>query len=227
LRRAIIASAIPVLPLVGSSRIRPGARSPAASARAIISRAIRSFTLPVGLAPSSLANSRTRGLGLSRGTSTSGVLPIASTMLENGPAARIAPLGLGSVVALTASPPSGDRRQDRDHVACADRCFELARVPDVLVVDVDVHELAQLPVSLDELPAQSGNPLVQVGDELRDGFARAAHDLLAARDPAQYRWNSNFHCHVVSPDERLGRKKARRLPPPPRGQVHRRTPRSR
>ena len=42
--------------------------------------ATRSLTDPVGLVISSLANSRTSGLGDIRGISTSGVWPIAATM---------------------------------------------------------------------------------------------------------------------------------------------------
>src|SRR5919202_1157048 len=66
---------IPVLPLVGSSRARPGSSSPAASAASIIPFAIRSLIEPVGFCPSSFAYSRTSPSGRS---STSGVLPIRS-----------------------------------------------------------------------------------------------------------------------------------------------------
>ena len=61
---AIIASPMPVLPLVGSSRIvsEPGPILPARSASSISDRAIRSLTLPDGLFPSSLAKSRTPAL---------------------------------------------------------------------------------------------------------------------------------------------------------------------
>jgi hypothetical protein len=55
LRRQIIASAIPVLPEVGSRIVWPGEIRPSASARSIIAFATRSFTEPVGLRPSSFA----------------------------------------------------------------------------------------------------------------------------------------------------------------------------
>src|SRR4051812_33371071 len=47
--------------------------------------ATRSLTEPVGLRPSSLAQRRTSGLGVSRGSSTSGVLPIASRTFSKWP----------------------------------------------------------------------------------------------------------------------------------------------
>jgi hypothetical protein len=81
LRRQIIASAIPVLPDVGSMSVWPGSIAPSASAASIIAFATRSLTEPVGLRPSSFAKIRTVGLGESLGSSTSGVLPTASMML--------------------------------------------------------------------------------------------------------------------------------------------------
>src|SRR5947207_7052567 len=71
---------MPVFPEVGSRMMRPGVSEPSASACSIIFLAMRSLSEPVGLAPSSLAHSRTDGFGLSRGIPTSGVLPIASRM---------------------------------------------------------------------------------------------------------------------------------------------------
>jgi len=79
LRRATIASAIPVLPDVGSRITLPGRSSPDASAASIIAFAIRSFVEPVGFCPSSLAHSRTPGFGDIEGMPTSGVFPIASS----------------------------------------------------------------------------------------------------------------------------------------------------
>ncbi|CFW19699.1 Uncharacterised protein [Bordetella pertussis] len=52
---AVMASAMPVLPLVASIRVSPGWISPRSSARRIMDRAGRSLTEPAGLLPSSLA----------------------------------------------------------------------------------------------------------------------------------------------------------------------------
>jgi hypothetical protein len=79
LRVAIIASEMPVLPDVGSRMAWPGAIAPLASAASIIDLATRSLTEPVGFWPSSLAKILTPGFGDSVGSSTRGVLPIAST----------------------------------------------------------------------------------------------------------------------------------------------------
>ncbi len=76
--RAIIASAMPVLPDDGSMMRRPGTSTPSASASRTMLSATRSFTEPPGLAPSSLARMRTSGLGLSAETSTIGVSPTRS-----------------------------------------------------------------------------------------------------------------------------------------------------
>jgi hypothetical protein len=80
LRRQIIASEMPVFPEVGSRIVWPGEIAPRSSASSIIARATRSLTDPVGLCDSSLAQSRTPGLGDRRRSSTNGVLPMAWTM---------------------------------------------------------------------------------------------------------------------------------------------------
>ena len=72
------ARAMPVLPDDGSRRVWPGTRYPSFSAVSIIERAMRSLTDPKGFWLSILARMRTRGLGESTLTSTSGVLPIMS-----------------------------------------------------------------------------------------------------------------------------------------------------
>jgi hypothetical protein len=77
-RRAMRASEMPVLPLDGSSRVSPGWRRPVFSASSTIALAMRSFTLPVGLALSSLAHSRTPSRGDRCGRPISGVFPIES-----------------------------------------------------------------------------------------------------------------------------------------------------
>src|SRR2546422_3520543 len=78
LARATIARLIPVLPLVGSRMVLSGDRSPLSSAAPIIYSAMRSFTLPVGFWPSSLAYISTPDFGEKRARRTSGVLPTAS-----------------------------------------------------------------------------------------------------------------------------------------------------
>src|SRR5215471_8916470 len=73
------ARAMPVLPDDGCTMVCPGASRPSFSAASIIDRAMRSLTEPNGFWLSSLARMRTRGLGLSALTSTSGVFPIMSS----------------------------------------------------------------------------------------------------------------------------------------------------
>ena len=74
----IIASAMPVLPDVGSRMTESGPSTPRRSRSSTRYFAARSFTDPVGLSISSFAYRRTAGLGHIRGISTSGVWPMAS-----------------------------------------------------------------------------------------------------------------------------------------------------
>ena len=70
---------MPVLPLVGSRIVAPGCSDPSFSAASIIAMAARSLIDPVGLWSSSLAHSRTSGVGDRFGSPTSGVPPSEST----------------------------------------------------------------------------------------------------------------------------------------------------
>src|SRR5918993_1249261 len=63
--RAIIASAMPVLPEDGSMIVRPSVSVPSASASWIMFQAMRSLMDPPGFCPSSLATIRTSPFGLS------------------------------------------------------------------------------------------------------------------------------------------------------------------
>ena len=74
-----MASEMPVLPLVGSRIVAPGCSEPSFSAASIIAIAARSLIDPVGLWSSSLAHSRTSGVGDRFGSPTSGVPPREST----------------------------------------------------------------------------------------------------------------------------------------------------
>ena len=77
---AIMASAMPVLPLVASINLTDRSSSPRCSAPRIIARAGRSLTLPPGLLPSSLPNSRMPGRDTSVASSIMGVLPTTSSI---------------------------------------------------------------------------------------------------------------------------------------------------
>ncbi len=73
-----MASAIPVLPLVGSRMMVSGRSSPACSAASIIATPMRSFTLLAGLKNSSLATTCAVAPSVTRRSRTSGVFPISS-----------------------------------------------------------------------------------------------------------------------------------------------------
>src|SRR5690349_11569110 len=123
-----MASEMPVLPLVGSRIVQPGRSRPSFSAASTILRAARSLMEPVGLRSSSLAQTRTSGDGDNRGRPTRGVPPTESSRLSNrmsGPS-------------IESGSAAGDRGQDDDLVAVAQRGLEAAGEADVLVIDVDV-----------------------------------------------------------------------------------------
>src|SRR5262245_54651213 len=176
---------MPVLPLVGSSRIVSGVILPARSASSISDLAIRSLTLPVGLWPSSLANRRTPGFGLKRCNSTSGVWPIASTMLANliwsrtykFPLSRARERGLGGEGPSSAA---SDGRQDRHRVARFERRLQPSEVADVLVVDVHVDESPELPGGrIEQTGPDARIAAIEIGEELADRASVTLHHLLA------------------------------------------------
>ena len=82
LAAATKASAMPVLPLVGSTMTVSSLISPLASSASIMETPMRSFTEPIGLKNSSLASTIPLGFSsaVSRGRRTSGVSPMVSRM---------------------------------------------------------------------------------------------------------------------------------------------------
>src|SRR5581483_2852496 len=176
---------MPVLPDVGSSSSRPGSSSPAASAASIIASATRSLIEPVGFWPSSFAYRRTEGFGERRRSSTSGVLPTSS---RREPAVRrLEPTGHGG---------------EEDHSgAVVDRGVEPVERPDVLALEVDVHERSDL-VVLDELRPEPGEARHQVVEELAHRAAVGGHLADAADLAAQLRGDADqAHACAVLPEQ--------------------------
>ena len=77
------ASAIPVLPLVGSISSLPGFRMPFCSASQIIAAPIRHFTENAGFRPSILANIAACAPSVTRFRRTSGVRPMLNELSLN------------------------------------------------------------------------------------------------------------------------------------------------
>src|SRR5262245_53252293 len=121
---------MPVLPLVGSRRRRPGSSSPDASAASSIALAMRSLSEPLGFWPSSFANRRTDGLGESRASSISGVDPTRSRS------------DAGRVLASSTC----HRWQQDELVPGANLGVEPLPGAHILAADVDVDEWGELPV---------------------------------------------------------------------------------
>src|SRR3954453_13878064 len=174
-----MASEMPVLPLVGSRMVAPGFRDPSFSAASIILIAARSLIDPVGLWSSSLAHSRTSGVGDRFGSPTSGGPPRESTR-EAKRATRPLP---GKVWGRRSAPRH--RREDGDRVAVLDLGVEGAGEAHVLVVDVDVDEAVQLPLIGDQTVLDARVLAVQVVDERAERVPAALDGLVAAGVGAQ------------------------------------------
>src|SRR2546426_6693289 len=84
-----MAREIPVVPAVYSTTVPPGGSLPSVAARSTMARATRSFMLPVGLADSSFAMMRADPAGTTRRSSTSGVLPMASSTCRDVPVSNV------------------------------------------------------------------------------------------------------------------------------------------
>ena len=75
-----------MLPPVKSTTLAPGLSWPRASAPSIIESAIRSFMLPVGLAPSNFTKMSALPGSFSLSSLKSGVFPIVTTVVRGGQA---------------------------------------------------------------------------------------------------------------------------------------------
>src|SRR5215213_10575578 len=133
--------------------VAPGVSEPSFSAASTMEMAARSLIDPVGLWSSSLAHSRTSGVGDRFGSPTSGVPPREST--------REAKRAMRSA--------AGDGREDRHRVAVLDLGVQGAGETDVLVVDVDVDEAVQLALVGHEAALEAGVLAVDVVDERAQG----------------------------------------------------------
>src|SRR5579885_304817 len=153
-----MASAMPVLPEVESMITLPGRSSPRSSPTSTILRTARSLTEPPGLNVSSLAKMRTPGRripAVMRRISSSGVSPIRSITL----AAR-------ATGTCWRSAAAGDRRDDGNVVAILYRGVELVEEADVVAVEIDVDEPANLALVIPQpLPDPRMAPF-QVIDDL-------------------------------------------------------------
>src|SRR6056297_1290983 len=190
---ATMARAIPVLPLVGSSKVAPGCSKPSFSALVIIAKAARSFTDPVGLRSSSLAHRRTSGLGDNAGSPTSGVWPTESSKESKRMSA------------------AGHRRQDRDRIPVGHLGTKTIEKADVFVIEVDVHEPTQAGL-IDETVGDPRVAGVKVRHQLLQRSALRGDDFLASGVRAQDGGDAYFHGHgrpFSCCDSRVGRTWAR------------------
>src|SRR6188768_3932520 len=115
---------MPVLPDVESKIVWPGFSFPLSIPRRTMFQAARALTDPLGLQPSSLPKMRTPGGTCERthASSTSGVLPIRSTMRNASSVVARRPAAASAAASMTASlvRAAGDGRHDADLVAVLD-----------------------------------------------------------------------------------------------------------
>src|SRR2546425_10451820 len=116
-----MASPIPVLPLVGSTSVPPGLRTPRRSASSTIATAMRSFTLPPGFIDSIFAITVAPSGWGNRLRRTMGVCPMSSRMLVaiGGRLTAGAPPDVihrtGGALALAHPPPPPAGSEAGDH----------------------------------------------------------------------------------------------------------------
>src|SRR5215210_3598249 len=187
---------MPVLPLVGSRIVAPGCSEPFFSAASTIAMAARSLIEPVGLWSSSLAHSRTSGVGDRLGSPTRGVPPRESTS-EAKRAMGTLPATGGRAGAADRSAAARDRREDRHRVAVLDLRVQRTGEAHVLVVDVDVDETVQLALLGDEAVLQAGVLAVEVVDQCAERGAAALDLLVAAGVGAQNGRDPDLDGHGV------------------------------
>src|SRR6266571_7000577 len=196
----IIARLIPVFPEEGSRIVCPESSAPDASASSSIARAIRSLSEPVGLAPSSLAKSRTPG-GARCGSSTIGVLQMEATRSWPAPARPALDIGLAHA--------SGHGRQEDHGVVRPDWSLKAAPRAHVAVIDIHVHVLAQDAILADTL-AKGRVALEEVIEHLGHGRARGAQRSAAADSLAQHRRDPHA-AHWIVPSPQAGQAGSRQI----------------
>src|SRR6476646_2902542 len=88
--------------------------------------------------------------------------------------------------------PSGYRRHDRDLVLLPDFGLEARPQPDVLVVQIDVHELPQLTLVVKQPVAKAWVAGVQRLDRRLEIARLDRHCELSAGQPAKRTWDSKL-----------------------------------
>ena len=158
--RQIIASEMPVLPLVGSSTMRSGVSSPDCFGRvdhelrdAVLDGAGRVLSFELGVEPHARLRAEPGQLDERR---------VADGVDEGGVEHRCA---------LSTSLAAGERRQDRDDVAVLELRIERVQVADVFVVQVDVDEAMQAAVRIADLRLEARVLGLEVVEQLADGCA--------------------------------------------------------
>src|SRR5690349_5235479 len=122
---------------------------------------------------------------------------------------------------------AGDRRNDGDTGAVGGRGLQPLLEADVVVVDVDVHEAAQLALVVQHPGGDAGVVLLQALDDLGEGRALGGDLGLATRVGAQDGGDANGHAHArpaSRKESRVGRMVAVRPVPATASRVLRPSP---
>src|SRR3990172_3035010 len=169
-----MARAMPVLPDVESRMVLPGRNFPVRMPSRTIHKAGRSLTDPPGLNPSSLAKMRTfeGSPSVIRGISSSGVSPTRSrtdsTFFGSFSADCTRRRLVLAVVMNDLGRPSnatGNGRNDGNTVAFLQTGFEVLQETNVVAVDVDVDETADLAGFVADSLLHPGKVFFQVFDD--------------------------------------------------------------
>src|ERR1700730_1564317 len=126
---------------------------------------------------------------------------LESTPPERATAMRILaslrPHGRPPRAPLAPGTASGDRRHDRDLVFLAHRRAEALALPDVLLVEEEVHELPGLTLVVEQPALEAGEPGVQLVDRGAEVLRLHCHCRFSAAQAAE-RSGDAEHGHVTN-----------------------------
>ena len=92
---------------------------------------------------------------------------------------------------------SGNRWDDADFIAVFERGGIILQETDILFVDIDVHEAANLAFIVHQAFGNAGKPRLQLLDGRANGGSVDFNQLLVVGQLAERRWNADFLCHKL------------------------------
>src|SRR5215471_11563666 len=99
-------------------------------------------------------------------------------------------------IAMSGELPAGDGGNEKNAVALPKRTCLAAQEPDVLFIEINVEELADLPALIADVPRQGREPLCERVQRFSDGSGTTIHFRRAVRETPESRGNFNRDWHL-------------------------------